>query len=154
MCNQIGPSFITGNETINYKIWYFSHPVKWAMSWENLLMPYTNNKGADQPAHPCSLISAFVVHCLDSIVPLVSIPEISSLYLASVAVQAGLCLPGRKPWSRFSHDEAQIDFLQLELCTRQTFGPSTTMVFWLKSDWFKCSVNFLFNDSLSCSLYA
>ena len=24
------------------------------------LMPYTNNKGADQPAHPRSLISAFV----------------------------------------------------------------------------------------------
>ena len=25
-----------------------------------------NNKGADQPAHPRSLISAFVVRCLDS----------------------------------------------------------------------------------------
>ena len=25
-----------------------------------------NNKGADQPAHPHSLISAFVVHCLDN----------------------------------------------------------------------------------------
>ena len=31
-----------------------------ATSWENLLMPYANNKGADQPAHPHSLISAFV----------------------------------------------------------------------------------------------
>ena len=30
------------------------------------LMPYANNKCADQPAHSCSLISAFVVHCLDS----------------------------------------------------------------------------------------
>ena len=55
-------------------------------------MPYANNKGADQPAHPCSLISAFVVRCLDSIIPLVSISEILSLYLASVAAQAGLCL--------------------------------------------------------------
>ena len=55
-------------------------------------MPYANNKGADQPAPPRSLISTFVVRCLDSIVPLVSISEISSLYLASVAVQAGLCL--------------------------------------------------------------
>ena len=51
-----------------------------------------NNKGADQPAHLCSLISAFVVHCLDSMIALVSINEISSLYLASMAVQAGLCL--------------------------------------------------------------
>ena len=32
----------------------------WATSWENLLMTYANNKGADQPAHPRSLISAFV----------------------------------------------------------------------------------------------
>ena len=39
------------------------------------LMPYANNKGANQPAHPCSLISAFVVRCLDSIIPLDSIAE-------------------------------------------------------------------------------
>ena len=51
-----------------------------------------NNKGADQPAHPRSLISAFVFRCLDGIIPLASISEISSLYLASVAAQAGLCL--------------------------------------------------------------
>ena len=43
------------------------------------LMPYANNKGADQPAHPRSLISTFVVRCLDSIMPLVSISEISKL---------------------------------------------------------------------------
>ena len=69
----------------------------WATSWENLFMPYANNKSTDQPVHPCSLISAFVVHCLDSIFPLVSISKISSLYLAPVAVQAGLSLPGCKP---------------------------------------------------------
>ena len=51
-------------------------------------MQYANNKGADQPAHPRSLISAIVVRCLDSIIPLVSISETSSLYLASMAVQA------------------------------------------------------------------
>ena len=33
------------------------------------LMPYANNKGADQPAHPRSLISTFVVRCLDSVMP-------------------------------------------------------------------------------------
>ena len=43
------------------------------------LMPYANNKGADQPAHPRSLISAFVVRCLDSIISLDSIAEISRL---------------------------------------------------------------------------
>ena len=36
-------------------------------------MPYANNKGADQPAYPCSLIRTFVVRCLDSIISLVSI---------------------------------------------------------------------------------
>ena len=51
----------------------------WATSWENLFMPYVNNKGAGQPVHPCSLISTFVVRCLDSIVSLVSILAISCL---------------------------------------------------------------------------
>ena len=41
------------------------------------VMPYANNKGADQPAHPRNLISAFVVRSLDSIIPLVSRSEIS-----------------------------------------------------------------------------
>ena len=43
------------------------------------LMSYVNNKGADQPAHPHSLISAFVVRCLDSIISLDSIAKISRL---------------------------------------------------------------------------
>ena len=34
--------------------------------WENLFLPYAN-KGAAQPVHLCSLISAFVIRCLDSI---------------------------------------------------------------------------------------
>ena len=54
------------------------------------LMSYANNKGADQTAHSRSLISAFVVRCLDSIISLDSIAEISRLWLASVAAQAGL----------------------------------------------------------------
>ena len=70
-------------------------------------MPYANNKDADQPAQLGSLISAFVVRCLDSIIPLVSLSEISSLYLASVAAQAGWHLPWSKnPEDRFSCDEA------------------------------------------------
>ena len=47
--------------------------------------------------------------CLDCIIPLVSISEISSLYLASVAAQVGLGIT----WSqtsedKFSHDEAHL----------------------------------------------
>ena len=39
----------------------------------NLFLPYENNKGADQPAHPLSLISTFVVHSLNSIISVVAI---------------------------------------------------------------------------------
>ena len=84
----------------------------WATSWENLFLPYANNKGADQPAHPHSLIIAFVICCLDSIIPPVSMSEISSLYIASVAAQAGLSLPWlQTPNDRFSCDEAQMHSL-------------------------------------------
>ena len=42
-------------------------------------MPYANNKGADQPAHPRSLISAFIVRCLISTIPILAIAKISRL---------------------------------------------------------------------------
>ena len=62
--------------------------VKFAGKWEKIygpghektcLMSYANNKGADQTARMRSLISIFVVHYLDSIIPLVSISKISRL---------------------------------------------------------------------------
>ena len=56
-----------------------------------IFMPYADNKDADQPAHLRSLISTFVISCLDSKIPLHSKSEISILYLASVAAQAGWC---------------------------------------------------------------
>ena len=55
-------------------------------------MSYANSKGADQTAHPRSLICAFVVRCLDSVMSLVSVTKISSLMLASVGEQTGLSL--------------------------------------------------------------
>ena len=71
-------------------------------------MSYANNKGADQPEHPRSPISDFVIRCLDSIIPLLAIAEISRLQLASAAK------PGRfesllvaNPKGRFSRDLAQ-----------------------------------------------
>ena len=56
-----------------------------------------------------SLISAFVVRCLDSVMSLVSVTKISSLMLASVAEQASLSLTwSETPEDTFSHDEAQL----------------------------------------------
>ena len=40
------------------------------------LMPYAN-KGADQPAHPRSLVSTFVVHCIDSMICILAISKVS-----------------------------------------------------------------------------
>ena len=53
-----------------------------------------------QRCSPHSLISAFVVRCLDSVMSLVSVTKISSLMLASVAAQAGLSLT----WSETPED--------------------------------------------------
>ena len=58
-------------------------------------MPYANNKGADQLAHVHSLISTFVVRCLDSIIPTLAKSKISRPCLAPVAEKAGL----RLTWS-------------------------------------------------------
>ena len=43
-------------------------------------------------AHPRNLISTFVVHCLDSVMSLVSVTKISSLMIVSAAEQASLSL--------------------------------------------------------------
>ena len=76
-------------------------------------MSYANSKGADQPAHPRSLISAFVVRCLDSVLSLVSLAKISSLLLASVAEQASLSVTwSETPEDTFSHDEAHFSYTE------------------------------------------
>ena len=64
-----------------------------------------NNKDADQPEHPRSLISAFVVCSLDSIISIDAIHK----QLASEAEQASLHLTWlQTPKDRFSCDLAHI----------------------------------------------
>ena len=49
------------------------------------------------------------IHCLDSVMCLVSVTKISSLLLASVAEQASLSLTwSGTPEDTFTHDEAQL----------------------------------------------
>ena len=72
-------------------------------------MSYANNKDADQPAYPRSLISAFVVRCLDSIISLDSIAKILKTLASFLAAQAGLCLAwSETPEDMFCHVVAQI----------------------------------------------
>ena len=42
---------------------------------------FANNRHADQPAHPRSLISAFVIRVLESIISKLAISEIPTIYL-------------------------------------------------------------------------
>ena len=56
-----------------------------------------------------SLISAFVVRCLGSIISILAITKISRPWLVSVAEQAGLSYLVENPRDRFSCDEAHIE---------------------------------------------
>ena len=56
------------------------------------LRGFANNTGADQPAHPPSLISAFVIRFLKSIICKLATGEISIFELVSVAEETGLKL--------------------------------------------------------------
>ena len=51
-----------------------------------------NNKGADQPVHMCSLISAFVIRLMESIISRLASSEISTVWLVSVAERTGSSL--------------------------------------------------------------
>ena len=59
---------------------------------ENLTLLQANNKGADQPVGPCSLISAFVFRFRESMMAALATHKISIFWLVSVAEQTGLNL--------------------------------------------------------------
>ena len=57
---------------------------------KEILSPgFANNKGADQPAHPRRLISAFVIRFLGSIISKLATCEISIFKQVSVAEETG-----------------------------------------------------------------
>ena len=51
--------------------------IVWASAQENMSLGFTNNKGADQPVHPHSLISAYVIRLLESVLSKLAPSEIS-----------------------------------------------------------------------------
>ena len=97
----------------SYTYWQWGHwqlgIFTWDMSWEILLMPYENNKGADQPVHPHSLISAFLLRCLDST---------SHFYICNFMTLACFCSWAARfesylvanPEDRFSRDSGSYPF--------------------------------------------
>ena len=54
----------------------------WASTRGMLSLGVANNTGADQPAHPRSLVSAFVIRLLEGTIYILATGEIS-IYLAS-----------------------------------------------------------------------
>ena len=89
------------------------------------LMPYVNNKGADQPAHPLSLISTFAVRCLDSIC-ILAISKVSRFYPASVAEQSGLNVTWSKiPKDTFSRDVAHMKSRVIMSASNRTSSSGT-----------------------------
>ena len=64
----------------------------WASTLENLSSLLAKNKGADQPAHPRSLISVLVIRLLKSIISKLATSKISIFWVVSVTEQVGLCL--------------------------------------------------------------
>ena len=59
---------------------------------ENPILLHSNSKGADQSAHAHSLISAFVIHSLESFISNLAICETLTVLLVSVGEQTGLSL--------------------------------------------------------------
>ena len=97
--------------------------------------------------HVRSLISTFVVRCLNSIISLVSISKISRLELASVAAQAGLSLTwSKKPEARFSRDVAQFD---LEFISYSLYNEPFFLSF---LSFFLSSMRMFRSNQISCFL--
>ena len=101
-------------------------------SWQNLFIAYANNKDADQPAHPCSQISAFIVRCLDSLIPILAISGLKSLAsFCSYTDRFESCLvakPRRQVFSwrgsfqkYFSHIRTMEEFKWMALCNEGLF---------------------------------
>ena len=88
---------------------------KWTTSWANLFMTYANNKGADQPAHPRSLIwQRFCCSLLRHY-------NIYTCYIQnfnSVAEQAGLSLT----WSQTPKTGFLVMWLSLSLSFQKVTG--------------------------------
>ena len=62
----------------HHPTYHYMHDIL-ALSRENLSLVFANNTGVDQPAHPRSLISPFVIRFLESTICKLATGEISIL---------------------------------------------------------------------------
>ena len=78
-CDQIGSSqiwvYTVCSDLSLRKLFHFEKQMQ--RLYGPGLMPYANKKGADQPAHARSLISTFLVRCLDSMICILAQSKVS-----------------------------------------------------------------------------
>ena len=72
---------------------------------ENLSLGFMNSKGADQPVHPRSPISAYAIHLIENIESKLATSELAIFQVISVAPQFGL----RMAWL----ENLKTDFLRM-----------------------------------------
>ena len=96
-----------------FKLWQILNAAiiikKWALTRENLSSGFATNTGADQPTHPRSLISAFVIRLLETIISKLAPREIS-IFLTSLC-SWGDWFESRfvgNPENKFSRSEAHM----------------------------------------------
>ena len=89
-----------------------------ALSQENLTLLHMINKGANQPTHLRSLISAFVFHLLNSMIYKLYSCKISIFELGSVAELVGLGLEDRFPLDKTYMDTVRksVDVICQQQC--------------------------------------
>ena len=74
------------------KIQNYSRSLNGPQREKTCLQRFANNKSADQPVHPGSLISAFIICLLESIIYLLALSEMLLFWVVSVAKETGLSL--------------------------------------------------------------
>ena len=77
--NQLSVQSATTWTRYSIFLGYTISKIMWASTRENLSSGFANNTGADQPAHPRSLISAFVIRFFESTICKLATGEISIL---------------------------------------------------------------------------
>ena len=80
----------TDMREIEYIILFLNQNIIGPWREKTCLRVVANNKNADQPTHPRSLISVFVIRLLESIISRLATIEISIVLLLSVTEETGL----------------------------------------------------------------
>ena len=70
-------AFAPNEQMLHFALYFQIQVHIWALSRENCLRGFANNKGADQPVRPRSLISTFVIRFLESIISRLAMSEIT-----------------------------------------------------------------------------